>query len=76
MGLIARVLEQSGIATVMLSRHDDLKTSPPRVLRVPFGRGTMLGGPGDIPLQRRVLRAALDLLTQAGPEPVLAIFEA
>jgi hypothetical protein len=51
----------------MVREHTE-KVKPPRALFVPFPFGHALGRPNDPDLQHRVLRAALDLLTEpAGP---------
>jgi len=68
--VLARALEAEGIATTCISmvREHTEKTKPPRALFVPFPFGHALGRPDDPHLQHRVLRAALDLLTEpAGP---------
>ena len=54
-------------------REHTEKIKPPRALFVPFPFGHALGRPNDPALQHRVLRAALDLLTDAA-EPVLRDF--
>jgi len=49
-------------------REHTVKIKPPRALWVPFPFGSALGRPNDRDLQRRVIQAALDLLTEpAGP---------
>jgi hypothetical protein len=68
--VLARALETEGIATTSISmvREHTEKVKPPRGLFVPFPFGYALGRPDDPALQHRVLRAALDLLTEsAGP---------
>jgi len=68
--VLARALEAQGIATTSISmvREHTEKTKPPRALFVPFPFGYAMGRPNDPELQHRVLRAALDLLTEpAGP---------
>jgi len=68
--VLARALEAQGIATTSISmvREHTEKVKPPRALFVPFPFGHALGRPNDPALQHRVLRAALDLLTEpAGP---------
>jgi hypothetical protein len=68
--VLARALEQEGIATTSISmvREHTEKIKPPRALFVPFPFGHALGRPADPALQHRVLRAALDLLAEpAGP---------
>ena len=68
--MLARVLESEGIATTSISmvREHTEKVKPPRALFVPFPFGCALGRPNDVPLQHRVLGAALELLAEpAGP---------
>jgi hypothetical protein len=68
--VLARALEAQGIATTSISmvREHTEKVTPPRALFVPFPFGHALGRPNDPELQHRVLRAALDLLSElAGP---------
>jgi hypothetical protein len=70
-GLVARVLEASGIPTVTLSMIPELTRAVgvPRLagLGYPFGRP--LGQPHDADGQRAVLHAVLDLLASAsGPD--------
>jgi hypothetical protein len=68
--VLARALEAQGIATTSTSlvREHTEKVKPPRALFVPFPFGHALGRPDDAALQHRVLRAALDLLSEpAGP---------
>ncbi|MGH2599075.1 MAG: selenoprotein B, partial [Dehalococcoidia bacterium] len=73
--MIARVLEAAGLSTASISlvREHTEAIKPPRALFVPFPFGSALGRPDDPDLQHRVLRAALELLTE--PEgPVLRDF--
>lgn len=68
--MLARVLEANGIATTSISlvREHTEKVKAPRALFVPFPFGHAMGRANDPDLQRRVLRAALDLLkATAGP---------
>jgi len=68
--VLARVLEVAGIATTSISlvREHTEKVKPPRALFVPFPFGHAFGRPDDPGLQHRVLRAALDLLSEpVGP---------
>jgi hypothetical protein len=68
--VLARALESEGVATTSISlvREHTEKVKPPRALFVPFPYGHALGRPGDVELQHRVLKAALDLLAApAGP---------
>ena len=73
-GLIAAEIERHGISTVCISLLRDVaeKVRPPRTLAVPFLHGSPLGAPHDIALQRSVILAALRLLEEVGPGPVLA----
>jgi hypothetical protein len=68
--VLARALEAAGVSTISISavREHTEKVKPPRALWVPFPFGYALGRPNDPELQHRVLRAALDLLSEpAGP---------
>ena len=74
MGLIARALEEEGIATTLTSwnagRTRVLK--PPRATFTKFNRGSTMGAPGDVAQQKRVLKATLDLLAQDAPvDPIM-----
>jgi len=68
--VIARILEAAGLSTTSISlvREHTEKIKPPRALWVPYPLGAPFGRPDDPALQHRVLRAALDLLTEpSGP---------
>ena len=70
MGALGHFLEREGIPTtgISLVREHTEKIRPPRALWVTFELGRPLGIPGDAPFQRRVVRAALDLLARTdGP---------
>jgi hypothetical protein len=70
-GLVARVLEASGIPTVTLSLIPDLTRAvgAPRLAGISYPFGRPLGRPHDADGQRAVLRAMLDLLERAtGPD--------
>ena len=73
---LAHFLEDEGLATVVVAliREHAVKMSPPRALWVPFELGRPFGTPLDASLQRRVLLAALALLDDPGPGPVLQDF--
>lgn len=68
-GHVARLLEEGGIATVIVaidafrSRLESM--TPPRVLFTPHLMGRPLGAPGDVERQRATLLAALHLLADA-----------
>ena len=70
MGALGHFLERAGIATTGISlvrEHTEI-VRPPRALWVTFELGRPLGIPDDPPFQRRVLKAALDLLKRTdGP---------
>ena len=71
MGLVARVVEASGIPTSLVSTGRDLTAQvlPPRSLFVNFPMGNHFGAPGDADQQTRILRRALELpweVTEAG----------
>lgn len=71
MGLVARVLEASGIPTVALSLIPDLTRAVgvPRLAGISYPFGRPLGRPHDADGQRAVLRAMLELLaTSSGPD--------
>ncbi len=67
MGLVARVLEASGIATVCLSMIPDLTRAAgaPRLAGIAYPMSRPMGRPGDADGQRSVLAATLDLLATA-----------
>ncbi|MBI5444133.1 MAG: hypothetical protein HY900_23350 [Deltaproteobacteria bacterium] len=67
MGLVARAVEQAGLATVALSllREVAEKIPPPRALFVRFPFGHALGKPGDRNEHFAVLALALNLLFEA-----------
>ncbi len=64
MGALGHFLERQGIPTVGISlvREHTETVRPPRALWVTFELGRPLGIPDDPPFQRRVVKAALDLL--------------
>ena len=64
MSVIARVLEEAGLATVSIAlvKEHAAKVKPSRALFVPFPYGYPLGKPDDPQFQHRVIAAALELL--------------
>jgi len=66
-GLVCRVVEEAGIATVCVSTGRDLTVQvlPPRSVFVNFPMGNAFGAPFDLAMQRNILRAALDLSVSA-----------
>jgi len=76
-GVLANVLEASGLATVALAsvRGQAERMKAPRALYCEFPLGRPLGAPGDVALQHRVLAAAFRLLaTPADQVPLLQTF--
>jgi hypothetical protein len=70
-GLVQRVLEASGIATVSLSMIPELTRAVgvPRLAGLAYPMSRPMGRPGDARGQREVLRALLELLASAqGPD--------
>ncbi len=67
MGLVARVLEEAGIATVVVSTARDIskQVRPPRTVFVNFPMGNPFGRPFDRVQQRAVLLDALRRLEDA-----------
>lgn len=63
MGVIQREIEKAGITTVSISLVKEFtqKVRPPRALWVPFPFGRPLGAPGNVSIQRKVLRTTLAL---------------
>jgi hypothetical protein len=68
-GHVARLLEEAGIATVIVAidafRERLAAMTPPRVLFTPHLMGRPLGAPGDVERQRATLLAAFHLLSSA-----------
>lgn len=62
MGLVANVIESTGIATICLSTIPPLtrNTGAARVVGVAHPMGQTMGRPGDHDGQRRILRAVLE----------------
>ena len=73
MGLVARVVEESGIPTVTVSTGRDITAlvRPPRSLFVNFPMGNTFGRAGDNVMQTKILRAALDFIVTAEEPGVL-----
>ncbi len=63
MGLVARVLEERGVPTVLVSTGRDLTqlVRPPRSLFVNAPMGNPFGRPGEVERQREILLDALRL---------------
>ncbi len=62
MGLVCRLIEERGIATVYVATGHDLTAlvNPPRALFVNHPMGNNFGAANDIESQTRILRAALN----------------
>jgi hypothetical protein len=71
---LGHYLEEEGIATVAIAliRPQAENTRPPRALWVPFELGRPMGPPSDTAFQKRVIMAALGLLT-AQPQASLIV---
>ncbi len=65
--LVARVLEEGGLPTVVMGCARDIveQAGAPRLLFSDFPLGNAAGRPGDVESQDRTLALALDLLEQA-----------
>jgi hypothetical protein len=65
--LVCRVIEEAGIPTVCITTARDIAelVKPPRALFVNAPMGNNFGRPGDVAVQARVLREALQLVAQA-----------
>ncbi len=75
---LAHYFEDEGVAStaIALVREHAAAIRAPRVLWAPFELGRPLGAPDEPAFQRRVLRAALDLLESDDGPVVLADFPA
>ena len=64
MGLVQRMAEEAGICTISMGNMPDRMghIKPPRALLVKFPRGSMLGEPGNVGRQRRIILDALNAL--------------
>jgi len=70
-GLIQRQVEEAGIPTISIGNMADRMghIKPPRALLVKFPRGSMLGEPGNVVRQRRIILdafKALSVMTEPG----------
>lgn len=73
MGLVCRLLEERGIATVYVATGRDLTAlvKPPRALFVNHPMGNNFGAPGDEQEQTAIMRSALGLIHSATEGGVL-----
>jgi hypothetical protein len=69
-GLIQRMAEEAGVWTISMGNAAERMAhiKPPRALLVKFARGSMMGEPGNVRRQRRIILDALTAL-QAMTEP-------
>lgn len=67
MGALANYIERAGVATASISliREQSEAVRPPRALWVPFALGRPLGAADDPEFQKRVIHAALAMLSTA-----------
>jgi hypothetical protein len=72
-GLVCRVLEEAGIATVCVATGRDLiaQVKPPRSMFVNHPMGNNFGKPFDVPMQTDILRRSLKLIYDADEGGVL-----
>lgn len=68
-GHVARAFEENGISTVVIAveafKEKLISMSLPRVLITPFPMGRPIGFPGNSRQHLRVIKEALNLLTEA-----------
>ena len=64
MGLIQRLAEEAGVWTISMGNAAERMAhiKPPRALLVKFARGSMMGEPGNVRRQRRIILDALTAL--------------
>jgi len=75
-GLVQSVIEKAGIPSVSITllREVTRRVRPPRALFVDRPLGYPLGEPGNAPLQKEIIKAALELLHQPLSEPLIVEF--
>jgi len=63
-GLISRVIEESGVSTICVTFRKEITglSRPPRILSVRSSAGKPLGRPGDKKMQKRIIEAGFELL--------------
>lgn len=76
-GLVQSVIEKSGIPTVSITLLPEVteRVRPPRALTIDRPLGYPLGEPDDAALQRKIIRAALALLSRTVGEPLIMSYE-
>lgn len=77
MGLVARALELSGVASTLTTWSPGRlrPTQPPRATITRLERGATLGMPGDRAQQARVLDATLARLAEPAPQKLVKLDE-
>ena len=75
-GLVQSIIEKSGIATVSITLLTEIteRVRPPRALEVDRPLGYPLGEPNNPELQKRIMRAALELLSRPVSDPLIVQF--
>ena len=76
MGLIQRMAEEAGVWTISMGNAAERMAhiKPPRALLVKFARGSMMGEPGNVRRQRRIILDALTALqTMTEPGTIQAL---
>jgi hypothetical protein len=78
-GHVARILEEKGIATVVIAVEAFKETlvtmSLPRVLITRFPMGRPVGFPGNSSQHQRVIKEALNLLAEATESKTILTFD-
>lgn len=71
------MIERSGIPTISITllREVTERVQPPRALAVDRPLGYPLGAPYDVSLQKRIIMAALELLSSPVQEPLITDFQ-
>ena len=70
------MIEAAGISTVSITLFRDIteQVKPPRALAVPYRFGYPLGEPNNPALHHKIISAALALLQDNQPLPILETF--
>ena len=74
--MIQRAIEAVGISTVSITLVQNIteQVKPPRALVVPYRFGYPLGEPNNPTLHHKIISAALSLLQENQPLPILEAF--
>ena len=75
-GLVQSVIEKSGIPTASITLLPEItqRVQAPRALAVDRPLGYPLGEPGNVVLQKEIVKAALQLLHEPVTEPLIVEF--